>query len=86
LKDAEQKQLGWNIRRNPDKINYMIHTDAVKKHLIPVKLTTEQQNIIYAKELERLKKLNDIAIAQMKLLVSNIGLKTVEQEDRIDRR
>jgi len=133
LKETEQKQLGWDIRRNLAKINYVIHTDAIKEHLIPAKLTTQQQNIIYASEAdvlnmtlfgmtakqwreenldkqgnirdyanisqliclsnlenlnalfisegkdqpERLKKLNDIAIAQMKLLVVDRNVKAI---------
>ena len=35
LKDREREQLGWDIRRNLAKINYRIHTDAVKENLIP---------------------------------------------------
>jgi hypothetical protein len=35
LKEAERKTLGWDIRRNLSKINYCIHTDAIKQHLIP---------------------------------------------------
>ncbi len=50
LKETEQKQLGWDIKRNLAKINYVIHTDAIKEHLIPAKLTKAQQNIIYASE------------------------------------
>ncbi|HHE08190.1 MAG TPA: KilA-N domain-containing protein, partial [Chlorobaculum parvum] len=34
LKDEELKQLGWDIRRNLTKINYRIHTDAMREHLI----------------------------------------------------
>ena len=138
LKEAEQKQLGWDIKRNLAKINYVIHTDAIKEHLIPPELTREQQNMIYAteadvlnmalfgitakqwrelnpdkkgnvrdyanisqliclsnlenlnalfvsegkKQPQRLKKLNDIAIAQMKLLVANKSVKAIEQKDR----
>ncbi|MBI5359556.1 MAG: KilA-N domain-containing protein [Planctomycetes bacterium] len=138
LKEQELKQLGWDIKRNLAKINYVIHTDAVREHLIPPELTKEQQNIIYANEAdvlnmalfgmtakqwrdnnpdkkgnirdyanisqliclsnlenlnalfisegkeqpERLKKLNDIAIAQMKLLVTNKSIKTIEQKTR----
>lgn len=37
LKDEEQKQLGWDIKRNLAKINYRIHTDAIKENLIPDK-------------------------------------------------
>jgi len=50
LKEAEQKQLGWDIKRNLAKINYVIHTDAIKEHLIPAQLTKQQQNMIYANE------------------------------------
>lgn len=50
LKEVEQKQLGWDIKRNLAKINYVIHTDAIKEHLIPEKITKHQQQIIYANE------------------------------------
>ena len=50
LKEEEQKQLGWDIKRNLAKINYRIHTDAIKEHLIPVELTPAQINHIYATE------------------------------------
>ena len=50
LKQLEQKQLGWNAKRELSKINYRIHTDAIKKNLIPSKLTKEQINIVYAEE------------------------------------
>lgn len=138
LKDQEQRHLGWDIKRNLAKINYAIHTDAIKEHLIPAKLTKQQQNIIYASEAdvlnmalfgmtakewrernsgkkgnirdyatiaqliclsnlenlnalfisegkeqpERLKRLNDIAIAQMQLLVAHSKVKIIEQKDR----
>ena len=138
LKEAEQKQLGWDIKRNLAKINYVIHTDAVREHLIPPQLTKQQQNIIYANEAdvlnmalfgmtakewreknpgkkgnirdyaniaqliclsnlenlnalfisegkdqpERLKKLNEIAIAQMRLLVAHSKVKTIEQKNK----
>ena len=39
LKDEELKQLGWDIRRNLAKINYRIHTDAIKENLVPPELT-----------------------------------------------
>jgi hypothetical protein len=136
LKEQEQKQLGWDIKRNLAKINYAIHTDAIREHLIPAKLTKQQQNIVYANEAdvlnmalfgitakewrdqnsdkkgnvrdyaniaqliclsnlenlnalfiaeridqpERLKKLNDIAIVQMQLLVAHSRVKTIEQK------
>ena len=50
LKGAERKQLGWDIRRNLAKINYRIHTDAIKENLIPQELTKAQINHIYASE------------------------------------
>ena len=134
LKDGERKQLGWDIRRNLTKINYRIHTDAVKENLIPPELTMRQTNLIYASEAdvlsmalfgmtakewrdshpgekgnirdyanvsqlvclsnlenlnaifiqekmpqaERLRKLNQIAIQQMRLLTNDTGIKRLE--------
>ena len=131
LKDEEQKQLGWDIKRNLAKINYRIHTDAIKENLIPLQVTKGQINNIYAseadvlnvalfgktakqwrdensdqkgnirdyanisqlvclsnlenlnalfineglKQQERLKKLNTIAIHQMKLLITDHSIK-----------
>ena len=50
LKEEEFKQLGWDIRRNLTKINYRIHTDAIKENLIPPELTKQQVNLVYASE------------------------------------
>ncbi len=50
LKDDEQKQLGWSAKRELAKINYCIHTDAIKERLIPAKLNALQMSIIYASE------------------------------------
>jgi hypothetical protein len=50
LKEQELKQLGWDIRRNLTKINYKIHTDAIKENLIPKELSASQINFIYASE------------------------------------
>ena len=50
LKDEEQKQLGWTAKRELTKINYRIHTDAIKQNLIPEELTPAQTSIIYASE------------------------------------
>jgi hypothetical protein len=130
LKEEERKTLGWDIKRNLAKINYRIHTDAIKKNLIPEKLNNYQTSKVYANEAdvlnmalfgitakewrdknpdkdgnirdyanvdelvclsnleninsvfigeglsqaERLKRLNEIAIAQMEILTTN-GLK-----------
>ncbi len=50
LKSEEQKQLAWSAKRELSKINYHIHTDAIKQHLIPEELTSQQTSIIYANE------------------------------------
>jgi hypothetical protein len=50
LKEAEQKLLGWSAKRELAKINYHIHTDAIKENLIPKELTPKQASIIYADE------------------------------------
>ena len=50
LKSEEQKQIGWSAKRELSKINYRIHTDAIKQHLIPEKVTAQQAGIIYAEE------------------------------------
>ena len=50
LKEEEQKAIGWSAKRELAKINYHIHTDAVKHNLIPVELTSQQTSIIYASE------------------------------------
>ncbi len=50
LKEQEKKQLGWDIRRNLAKINYRIHTEAIKEKLIPKEITKMQSNRIYASE------------------------------------
>jgi len=54
LKEQEQKQLGWDIRRNLAKINYRIHTDAIRENMIPPELTKSQINRIYASEADLL--------------------------------
>ncbi len=136
LKESEQAQLGWDIKRNLAKINYRIHTDAVKENLIPPTLTPKQISLVYAAEAdvlnmalfgmtakqwrdanpgekgnvrdevnvaqliclsnlenlnalfiheglpqaERLKKLNDIAISQMRLLTKDLGVKKLGEK------
>jgi hypothetical protein len=54
LKETERDQLGWDIRRNLSKINYRIHTDAIKTQLIPPQLTAQQTHLIYASEADLL--------------------------------
>ena len=50
LKKEEQQKIGWNAKRELSKINYKIHTNAIKENLIPSELTKEQRNYIYAEE------------------------------------
>ncbi len=50
LKEEEQKQIGWTAKRELAKINYHIHTDAIKQNLIPAELTREQITHVYANE------------------------------------
>lgn len=50
LKDIEQAQQGWDLRRSLTKINYRLHTDAIKENLIPPELTPQQTSLIYAAE------------------------------------
>ncbi len=50
LKEREMQQLGWSAKRELAKINYHIHTDAIKANLIPEELTAKQTSIIYASE------------------------------------
>jgi hypothetical protein len=52
LKDDENRRLSlaWNLNRTLSKLNYRIHTDAIKTHLIPAMVTPEQVAITYANE------------------------------------
>jgi len=50
LKAKEQEQIGWTAKRELSKINYRIHTDAIKSNLIPDEVTPAQASIIYAEE------------------------------------
>lgn len=54
LKTTEQKQLGWDVKLQLTKINYRIHTDAVKENLIPSQLTKQQISLVYASEADLL--------------------------------
>ena len=56
LKDEENNrlQLEWNLRRTISKINYKIHTDAIKENLIPQEITKQQVSVIYANEADLL--------------------------------
>ena len=54
LKAEEQAQLGWSAKRELAKINYRIHTDAIKQNLIPPELTPQQKSFVYADEADLL--------------------------------
>jgi hypothetical protein len=56
LKDDENRRLSlaWNLNRTLSKLNYRIHTDAVKTHLIPAIVTLAQAAITYANEADLL--------------------------------
>jgi len=50
LKSEESDQLEWNVKRQLTKINYRIHTDAIKESLIPPELSNQQMGLVYATE------------------------------------
>ncbi|MBM6885042.1 KilA-N domain-containing protein [Pseudoflavonifractor phocaeensis] len=50
LKAEEMRRFGWDIKRNLAKINYRIHTDAIKGNLIPPELSAKQVSLVYASE------------------------------------
>jgi len=52
LKHEENKklELGWDVKRQLTKINYRIHTDAIKEHFIPLQIAKQSTDIIYANE------------------------------------
>ena len=54
LKAEEQKQIGWSAKRELAKLNYHIHTDAIKHNLMPPELTPAQKSFIYADEADML--------------------------------
>ncbi len=57
LKEQEQKSLGWSVSREIAKINYRIHTDAIKNNLIPKQLSISEINRIYSSEADLLNKI-----------------------------
>ena len=61
LKEQEQGQLEWNVKRQLTKINYHIHTEAIKENLIPKNLSKKQINFVYANEADVL----NVALAQV---------------------
>ena len=55
-REASEGQLEWNVKRILSKVNYRIHTDAVKAHLIPPLLESSKQGYVYAIEADVLNK------------------------------
>ncbi len=56
IKNDELEQLGWDIRRNLVKLNYRIHTEAIREALVPPELTAEEKSAIYRSEADVLNK------------------------------
>ena len=56
LKEDENRRLSleWNLNRTLSKLNYRIHTDAIKQHIVPNVVTPEQVNFAYANEADLL--------------------------------
>ena len=52
--ESKRQKLDWNLQRTLAKINYTIHTDAIKESLIPEKLSTKQIAMVYASEADLL--------------------------------
>ena len=50
LKEEEQKQIGWSAKRELSKINYHIHTDAIKQNIVPDEIDAYHKSLIYAEE------------------------------------
>ena len=52
LKEDENRKLSleWNLNRTLSKLNYRIHTDAIKEHIIPPQISEEQEGLFYATE------------------------------------
>mgnify|MGYP001045743539 CR=1 FL=1 len=52
--EYNQSKLEWNFQRTLAKVNYRIHTDAIKENLIPKEITKQQENLVYANEADLL--------------------------------
>ena len=50
LKEEEQKQIGWSVKRELSKLNYRIHTDAIKQNIVPAEIDAYHKSLIYAEE------------------------------------
>jgi len=53
-KESNQSRLEWSFQRTLAKVNYRIHTDAIKEHLIPKEITKQQAGFVYANEADLL--------------------------------
>ncbi|OQB20847.1 MAG: hypothetical protein BWY12_02044 [candidate division BRC1 bacterium ADurb.Bin183] len=88
LKEEERKQLGWDIRRNLARINYRIHTDAIMRTCRSLFCLSNLENLnaLFIRENmpqgERLQKLNQIAIQQMRLLTDEKRTKRLESKEK----
>ena len=52
--ENDRLKLEWNLQRMLAKVNYHIHTDAIKENLIPKEITKQQSNCVYASEADLL--------------------------------
>ena len=50
LKEEEQKLIGWSVKRELSKLNYRIHTDAIKQNIVPEEIDAYHKSLIYAEE------------------------------------
>jgi len=67
--ENDRLKLEWNLQRTLAKVNYHIHTDAIKENLIPTELTKHQINFVYASEADLL----NVALFGMTALEWRIG-------------
>ncbi|DAB27523.1 MAG: DNA-binding protein [Sulfurimonas sp. RIFOXYD12_FULL_33_39] len=82
LKEEEFKQLGWDIRQNLTKLNYKIHTDAIKENLIPKELSPAQINFVYASEAD----VNQlVCLANMESLNAHFINEGTPQKERLQK-
>jgi hypothetical protein len=52
--EYDRLKLEWNLQRTLAKVNYLIHTDAIKENLMPVEITKQQASFVYANEADLL--------------------------------
>ena len=52
--ETDRLKLGWNLQRTLAKVNYQIHTDAIKENLIPKEITSQQISFVYSNEADLL--------------------------------